>query len=661
MVAEQMSPGRSQVEISPPAAIAWLTVERGLYGIILLIAAFLRFFGLSAQPLSLLEAANAWPAWLAALAVSAPTVGPPTSPLLASLHTVLFWLTTGGDVVARVIPALAGLGLVLLTWWWRDWLGRPATLLLALLLAIDPWLVALSRLADGAMISLALGLLALTALLHLLTATTESPAGQRWAYLTALAIALLLVSGALAWSFVPVLFWFVQVFPRATLHPDELAPQYTSAAGQREAAENSTPSWENREKVWLGIPRRAWVIGGLAALLGSTTWLAQPANLGLISHSFSTWIGYLGGATADSYPLSWPFLRLWVDNPLLLVFGGIGIIQLWLAKPTQSVDEPETGYWLLATTPAWRWFLTGWLAWGLILLLLPGRNPLQLPMLGLPLAILAATTGARILRNVQRNLPWLESGLLLGVLTILLIFFTFSAWFLLAQWQWEMRRALVLLLFLAVAVLLIVIFALWANWSQARVVVGSYSGLLLLMVTWSSSWQLNHWVEPGEINGFFAHFTDPDVRRLAADVHTLSAQRVGDATQMPLLVQMTAQPDPVLGWYLRDMYNLRWVLAPATESSASQIRPLVITLGDGQSNDQQLVDYMGSRYALRGRWLPTELTAQTAATADPSDTSLSARLERFWSGGARLFLRWVVYRKVQTPPPTEKVILWVGQ
>lgn len=666
MVAEQVGAGDAPIEIKPvsntPAPGAWLTVERGLYGLILIVAAFLRCFALGAQPLSPLEAANAWPAWVTALAVTVPSVEPPTSPLLHSLHTLLFWLTTGGDAVARVFPALAGLGLVLLAWWWRDWLGRPAALLLALFLAIDPWLVALSRLVDGGMLSLALSLLALTGLSQLRSAAPTSQVHQRWGYITALAIALLLISGALAWSLVPVLFLFGQFFARSAGSEAKLSADNSLVTGLPAQSPELAVNQQGNGELWLGIPRLAWLTGGVAALLGSTTWLAQPENLGLISRSFSTWITYLSGAGPDTYPLSWPFLRLWVDNPLLLVFGGLGMIQLWLTRLNEPADAAEAPAGLPTTNPAWRWFLTGWVAWGLLLLLLPGRNPLQLPLLGLPLALAAATTAASLVRTGLRNLPWLESGLLLGVLTVLLTFFTFSAWFLLAQWQWEMRRALVLLLFLALAVLLILIFALWSNWSQARIVVGSYVGLLLLIVTWSSTWQLNHWGEPGELNGFFARFTDPDVRRLAADVHTLSAQRVGDATQMPILVQMAAQPDPVLGWYLRDMYNLRWVLAPALAETAGQSKPLVITLGPEPSNDQQLVNYMGSHYALRGRWLPTDLTAQTAApAADPTATTLGARLERFWSNGARVFLRWVVYRKVPVSPPTEQVVLWVGQ
>ncbi len=632
---------------SPISLRSGLTIEHALYGIIVLVALVLRLFALGVQPLNPLEAANAWPAWLAAMAVDAPPLAAPTSPLLYSLHTLLFWLTQGNDAIARLAPALAGCGLVLLAWWWRQWLSRSAALVLALLFAVDPWLVAYSRLADGAALALFCGTLALTGFIQLLALPVELPIRTRWAYLTALAVGLLVVSGALAWSYLPVLLWFWLLFGRTTpLAADEEA-EPAKLIGS------------------LTLPRTAWLLGIAAALLGATGWLARLGGLGLISRSLSAWILLVTGDPAVPYPLSWPFLRLWVDTPLTLLFGLLGLTQLWLGRSpgadvTATMMEPlATRHSPLATHRPWRWFLSGWLLWGLVLILLPGRNPLSLPMLGVPLILLAAMAGGKIFRPFQRNLPWLESLLLLGVLSILLVFLTFSVWYLTAQGQLEFMRALVLLLFMALALLLILMFALWSDWPQTRFVVGCYVGALLLLVTVSNCWRLNQRLDPGERNGFFAQFTDPDVRRLALDVHTLSAQRVGDATQIAVLAQMTTQPDPVLGWYLRDLHNLSWVLAPKVQTAADQAKPLVITFDTPTADDQQLVDYMGSRYAVRGVWLPSALTKNVNIATDPAG-GLSARLSSLWVGQLRTFLRWVLYREVKETAPTEKVILWVA-
>ena len=89
--------------------------------------------GLGARPLLPLEATNAWAAWLAvhppavASAANVQIAGDlvPSSALLYSLHSLLFWTLDGGDALARWLPALAGTLLVLLPWALRRQLGRP--------------------------------------------------------------------------------------------------------------------------------------------------------------------------------------------------------------------------------------------------------------------------------------------------------------------------------------------------------------------------------------------------------------------------------------------------------------------------------------------------------------------------------------------------------
>ena len=156
---------------------AWLalsavsvTTEQLIYALVFVGALALRVSALGAQPLAPLEAASAWPAWLSAMAVSAPNPPQPVSALLGSAQFVLLWLGLASDASMRFLPALVGSALVILPWFWRPWLGRLASLLLAALLAVDPWLVTLSRTADGAIISAFFGLLALSALANHLAA-----------------------------------------------------------------------------------------------------------------------------------------------------------------------------------------------------------------------------------------------------------------------------------------------------------------------------------------------------------------------------------------------------------------------------------------------------------------------------------------------------------
>jgi hypothetical protein len=611
-----------------------LTVEHALYALVLLAAVGLRFFALAAQPLNDLEAVNVWPAWLAAMGREAPALPAVASPLFYAVDTLLFWVIGSGDGIARSAPALAGVAVIVLLWWLRPWLGRDVVLVAALLVAVDPWLTAFSRLADGAAFSLFFGLLALSGLAMLLHLPVTATSVSRWRVVTAVAAGLLVVSGPLGWSFVIVLLLFVV--------------QFDPGLGQLRAR-------------GLGS-RRDLLAFGAAAILGATVWLAQPAGLGMVSTSLSVWLSLLWGGEGASYPLSWWVIRLVVDQPLLLLFGLIGFVRLWMATPDEEALAADP---LLRRRMAWRSFLTAWLLWGLLLGLLPGRNPFSLPMIGLPLLLAAADLIAAIVRRLPAGVVWRESWLLLGLVTVLLTSASFWGLALVAQRQFDPVIARGMVLFVLLAALTVVLYALWADWQQAWLLVGGYGTIIFLLVVLSSNWQLNHRFEFNEPDGLFATYTDADVRQLAENVHLLSAQRVGDRGEMPILVQMArpqgagqvAQPDPVLGWYLRDMRNLSWVLAPGGETQPGQRAPLVITLGEG-SADTALAGYMGSRYRLRTHWLPSQLLP-AGETATENVSGPVARLGQSWERWLRNFLRWLLFRKLPTPPPADRVVLWV--
>jgi hypothetical protein len=499
MINEELAP--------PPGRSVWpsVTVEHALLGLTLLVAAFLRFFALAAQPLNPLEASNVWPAWLAATATVAPDPPTPTSPLFHSLQTALFWLAGGGDGLARFLPAVAGVGLVGLAWLFRPWIGRSAALIMALLIAIDPWLMHLSRLADGAALSLFFGVLTLAALLHLLDEQTSEADDRRWRRTIAISAGLLVVSGPLGWSFVVVCALLLIV---------------VGPAGAR---------LRNR-----GVGgREDGILFLVAALLGATAWLAQPTNLGLISTSLSAWTSQWAGESL--YPLRWWLLRLIVDQPLLLIFGIIGLVRLWLQPlPVAEIDDVPAATGL----SVWRLFLTAWLIWGVLLGFLPGRNPLSLPMVGLPLLLATADLTAYLIARLYSGILWREAWLLVALVTVLLISAIFWGTALVAATVFDLSIFRGLVLFVLLIFLTVVLYGLWADWMQARILIGAYGGILLLLATLSSGWQLNQRLERDEPDGFFVQTTDPELRRLASDIQTLSAQRTGDATQIPLLVQI---------------------------------------------------------------------------------------------------------------------------
>ena len=122
------------------------TTEHLLYAAAVGLALTVRLWGLGRAPLGEHEAHLA----LQALNVAARQPADfGAAPLLTALTGLAFFLLGSTDAVARLAPALLGSLLPLLAWPLRRDLGRKAALVLAFALALDPGLVALSRVADS--------------------------------------------------------------------------------------------------------------------------------------------------------------------------------------------------------------------------------------------------------------------------------------------------------------------------------------------------------------------------------------------------------------------------------------------------------------------------------------------------------------------------------
>ena len=440
---EEQAGQPSKQRIKQRSGLEWLTVERLLYGLIVAVAALIRLLNLGALPLSTLEAANAWTAWIAVLGDGI-HIGPGTetaapiasSALLYSLHASVLWLVGGGDALVRFLPALFGIALVLLPWFWRATIGRQMALVAALLLAVDPWLVAYSRLADGVILSIFFGLLTLTGLHLLVSDRITHEQRTRWQMATAISAGLLLVSGTQTWSMVLVLALFVLFFDVnvATLLANASAVDavHSDPTGSEASKDGSSadfaPEAGSAAKVYGTIlsgpdsinkslritPLIALVA---AAVLGSTAWLARLEGVGYVSSSISFWVTQLAGAQGNTslvangpYSISWVLLRLLGDQPLLVFFGTSGLILAMMTRNSQEQTVEQK---------RWMSVLLGWLLVGLFLLLLPGRGPFSLFMIGLPLLVAAASMLNRIISVARVALGAMDSWILFGLLVIL--------------------------------------------------------------------------------------------------------------------------------------------------------------------------------------------------------------------------------------------------
>ena len=332
---------------------------------------------------------------------------------------------------------------------------------------------------------------------------------------------------------------------------------------------------------------------------------------------------------------------------ICFVVGLSGLIALWLKTPSISAPE-ETDNETSPPSPKmgegwgggswdgdslWRLLLTGWFVWGLLLLLLPGRNPMTLLVIGLPLLISAARTGARLLAYATRRVIWQDGSLIGATLAVLLVTTAFWTNHYSNEWGSGDFDPLTLF-FYGIVPILCLFFVWWAGWrtsSQIFVLIGLP---LLLLASLSSGWSLN---QPGETtrgSALFAQAAQPGLMALVQDVETLSSLRALDPYEAPVLVDVAPELQPLLGWNLRSMRQLHFVdgVNPAflTDEAA-------LVIGSEATASSLPGGYMGSDYPVLQRWLPTDLT------------------------GAGPTARWILLRELKTTPPTTSVVLWARE
>ncbi|HVS09816.1 MAG TPA: hypothetical protein VMS76_08065 [Planctomycetota bacterium] len=344
------------------------------------VAFALRWVGLGAHPLGPGEASAAVAGWWTAAGGGADLsrLSPrPDSALLLGLDAVVFWLAGGAtDLLARLTPALAGAGLALVAL-----LRRPepwrAVAPLALLLALDPWLVAASRWAEGAILAAAGAIachLALSRLWRAGAGTVFGEAARRHWTIWALGAGLVAVSGEVAWDLLPPLVAIAIL-----------------AGGSGSGA-----------TVW-GRPRAGVLVAVAvaAALVASTSGLVQWRGPGLVSWSLESWLAswsrsdHAAAATLVAWsPLTWAY------QSVLVALALVGL----LGRRPRSTEVDEVG---AAPGREERAMVLLWLLWGVAVQLRSDSAAwlaLQLPLLvaaGLGIERLSA----RRLAGGPRRLP----------------------------------------------------------------------------------------------------------------------------------------------------------------------------------------------------------------------------------------------------------------
>jgi len=597
------------------------STERFLWLLLVLLTAVLRLVGLGMAPLSSAEAVQALAAYQAAHGGGIPPEARTLSPLLFHVNVLLFALFHGGDGLARLFPALCGVGLTLTPLLLRRYLGRWGALGSGLLLALSPTLLALSRTLDGS-IPAALGVMLLVGAVARFLDSWRSA----WIPLGGVGLALALTAGPTGWGLL-------------------LGLVLALAAGL----------WVWREQVpWVWPMVRPALGRGLAAfavglfVFGMGLGL-HPAGLAATGEQFLRWLSpemVSVGDRINPVLLSEPFLLVaGLAGAALALARRHGMGLLWLfwalvgavwAIGAGAIPALFTG---AGARPA---LFTGAGARPAptmpVLWLVPLAGLGGLAMEGLARATRADRAGARPAPTGRAGdaYDWVYGALSL-------VLWAHSGLTLARYSRYGQTADLLLAgIGLALQVLLILLFGIVHSVPEGEetpeeaarralisvlILAARVLGVVLLAFTFAAGWRVAR-VCPGEPScapGVVSAPTTPDLRLLPKEV-----ERVCNAVRSEAECRLwLVDPDPAVAWALR---TLDFQTVPA-EKLRDEETPTLIVAPAGVSVPP---GYYGTAFTLRRAWLPPQSPSQ--------------------------WVRWGLYRDPPSPPPpAAPVVLWVRE
>jgi hypothetical protein len=551
-----------------PRPTRTLTFEAPALALVLLLAVGLRFGALDWPPLGPGEASAALAALRLTPSAAAldPSAGPPASPAYGALTAMLFDAFGAGDALARAVPAVAGVGLLLTCLLLRPALGPGTAFLAALVLALSPALVLTSRTAGGAALSLTTLSLAWFVVTR---ADIDAPRRAAWASA--------LLGAALASG--PLTFTGLLGMALGQLLHSLLAR--SSSVGVLAALRSAGFTARRHLMILLGVLLALATGFGLerGAMAGAAVSLAdwvrgwgQPASLGL--------------GTA--------LLSLAIYEPLI-VLGALLALLRWRSL---NDDARSLAMWGLGAL--------------LVALAYPGRGAAELAWCLIPLAVLAAHTLASAVERVAREEQRVFQATLAGLLMLLLVF----AYLQLSAYVRGIGRgpaydpALDLGLAIGAFVLatvVTVLFGLGWSWSMALGGVQAVALLAALAVSVSGLTAVNFARSAATARELWrVQAATVESRLLATTAEGVSTGQTGSPDALPLRLEAAASP--VLAWTLRGFPR------DAATDARSHDLPRLILRPQGAPELALAADYIGQTFTIAERkgWtglLPSGLLA----------------------------------------------------
>ena len=487
-----------------------IKLEHVLFFTALCAAIFVRFLNLGEAPLNDSEARLALDAWQ--LAQGLKGIGefhPAPYPGYILITGFLFSLLEPTNFLARLLPALAGVSLLLVPILLRDLLGKPAAILLAFGLALDPGLVIASRLASGPMLAVTFGLLAVICW------------QQGRPRLAGFMAALLLLSGPQAIQGI--------LIGAATLLLLRLVPPGSEAGSQQLTTKPSIR----------GPFKQALAVLGISLAVAGTLFLQIPQGLAAMADSFLAY--FSGWTTSSTIPAGRIAAALAIYQPVALIFALVSIGRTLVQRRIDYLDL----------------LLIFWTGIALLHgLLYPNRQTLDLVWVLVPMWMLAARELDRQVEPGGKHLAAYGQALLIVLLAGLL-------WFNLAglsrsdpQFNNNLARLLLMagvILLAAISTILVSLGWSWGSGKYGLVLGIAGAGSLYLISTLWGSTQVRA-NSPAEL--WYSSQAGEQAELLAKTARDLSVWTTGFPDQLDIVLNGDS---PSIQWVLRNFKHLKTV------------------------------------------------------------------------------------------------------
>jgi uncharacterized protein (TIGR03663 family) len=648
---------------TPFLSLFTLNWELVLYATFFMLAVFTRFYDLGARVMSHDESLHTLYSWNLYAGKGYQHDPLMHGPSLFHITALMYFLFGDNDFTARIGPAVFGIAMVILPYWFRPWLGRVGALAVSFMILISPGLMYYSRyIRHDTFLDFFTLLMILSFFQYMRTRA------NRWLYLGAAAVALMLstmeaayIHGfigvtfiALAWlweNLSPakrrlVTFGLLGVMVLGLVVDAYLVSQATPTPAE---GESGVKAWEIVDLIILMLQ----MLGAAVLIQLGVDRTNQPVSQAL--QSLPPRLVELGKAALLAVIIFVLLHTTFFSNIGGLYSGSIGAISYWIGQhDVQRGGQPWYYYLFLVPLYEFLPFLIG-VTGGLVYLL--HRKPLpvhadaaptpasssdyelypadggtfaiftiywtiltfaiyswageKMPWLSVHMTLPLIFLAGHVIQTVLGTFSWMEAkqrgGFMLGG-ALLLVIPALAAFFSAEPFQSQSLQSInqTLQFIAAIVILLVLAGVIWRyGWRMGPGVAWRTAFvtvlLVLVLLTIRFAWLFN-FVNYDYVNEImvYAH-GGPDVKLALAQIDEISRRTVGDK-----MIKVAYDNDSTwpLEWYMREYPNR--VYYGENPSRDALDAPVVIV---GSANENKVKPYLGDKYTrfnYRLVWWPME-------------------------------------------------------